>query len=255
MCNSHGRASGGLLAANVLVSGSHALERPSAHGERHRLAAATGPTDQTGSRSPGAGIKEVWLLVWAQGFWSLLLHKHVPYIRSHSFLTLLQASCPVFLLGEHQKSWKTLGSVTMRTCFRQQLPHSWDRKLPEGFGRTEAVADVTWYQGEPPLAATGRPRTARGPIQDQAATPPPDPPLDRGPWDQRRGRGSFSSVPPWHWAGAWDGGCRHQGQWREGYADRLRISALPWTSLCDPGQLTSAKSPFLATKNEKQSGY
>ena len=253
MCNSHGRASGGLLATNVLVSGSHVLERPSAHGERHRLAAATGPTDQTGSGSPGAGIKEVWLPVWAQGFWSLLLHKHAPRAyRSHSFLTLLQAACPVFLLGEHQKSWKTLGSVTVRACFRQQVPHSWDRKLPEGLGRTEALADVTWYQGEPPLAATGRPRTARGTIQDQAATPPPGPPLDRGPWDQRRGRGSFSSVPPWHWEGPGTEGAEIKGS-----GERATQTG-PESQLCHepayvtPGSLLQLSLHFLPQKRKTE---
>lgn len=49
-------------------------------------------------------------------------------------------------------------------------------------------------------------------------------------------------------------GAEIKGSGEEGYADRLRTSALPRTSLCDPGQLTSAKSPFLAAKTKNRVG-
>lgn len=55
LCDSHGWASGGRLATNVLINGRHALERLSSCGKLSTVAAAVVGMGWPGSGSQGAG--------------------------------------------------------------------------------------------------------------------------------------------------------------------------------------------------------
>jgi hypothetical protein len=76
LCDSHGWASGGWLATNVLINGRPALETLSPHDALSTVAAAAVIMDWLGSRGQGVRNKEVSLLAQAQGLMYLKVLTH-----------------------------------------------------------------------------------------------------------------------------------------------------------------------------------